>query len=91
MHCHDPVFKWNRAALEGKRLRAVWGDLEEKCFNKYISEINDDHKGFHVYEVLKSELTGCRQLFVHDNRREVLQTCHNKILTLSRRCMSTNE
>mmetsp|Transcript_9706 Transcript_9706/g.21723 ORF Transcript_9706/g.21723 Transcript_9706/m.21723 type:complete len:108 (-) Transcript_9706:85-408(-) len=68
-------------------LRDLWTDMEKKCFDRYIQEIDDEDRGIHVYQVLKSEITVCKQLMHHDNRREVLKECHAKVESLSRRCM----
>mmetsp|Transcript_101269 Transcript_101269/g.325456 ORF Transcript_101269/g.325456 Transcript_101269/m.325456 type:complete len:117 (-) Transcript_101269:73-423(-) len=76
---------------EAPRLKALWRDMEERCFDKYLSEVNDDQKGIHVYQLLKHEVAQCKMLMQTDNRREVMQECTMKLVSLNRRCMSTAE
>merc|ERR1719498_2394335 len=71
---------------EGPKLRALWADLEQKCFDQYTSVIDDDYHGVHPYQLLKHEITGCKQVMAHDNRRDVLRECHQKIVGHFRRC-----
>eukprot|EP00747_Dinoflagellata_sp_TGD_P212468 gnl/TRDRNA2_/TRDRNA2_85560_c0_seq2.p1 gnl/TRDRNA2_/TRDRNA2_85560_c0~~gnl/TRDRNA2_/TRDRNA2_85560_c0_seq2.p1 ORF type:complete len:116 (+),score=20.83 gnl/TRDRNA2_/TRDRNA2_85560_c0_seq2:63-410(+) len=74
---------------EGTNVRDLWDDMEEKCWHKYLDEINDDEKGVHVYQVLKHKVKECKVLMHHDNRREVLQQCHRSILSLATTCASS--
>eukprot|EP00929_Paragymnodinium_shiwhaense_P000615 TRINITY_DN100867_c0_g1_i1.p3 TRINITY_DN100867_c0_g1~~TRINITY_DN100867_c0_g1_i1.p3 ORF type:complete len:115 (-),score=38.87 TRINITY_DN100867_c0_g1_i1:83-427(-) len=78
----------DRVAYDGElpQLRNLWTSMEEKCFDRYIEEVNDDHKGMHVYQVLKHEMTQCKMQMQSDNRRDVLQECHSKIVALSKKC-----
>mmetsp|Transcript_73877 Transcript_73877/g.158395 ORF Transcript_73877/g.158395 Transcript_73877/m.158395 type:complete len:104 (+) Transcript_73877:118-429(+) len=74
--------------VEGPKLREVWQGMEQRCFEKYLAEVDDDHQGTHVYSLLKHEVSQCKRVMLNDNRREVLQDCTSKIVSLYRRCSS---
>ncbi|CAK0790705.1 unnamed protein product, partial [Prorocentrum cordatum] len=40
---------------EGPRLREVWKDMETRCWEKYLDEVDDDQRGTHPYIMLKHE------------------------------------
>mmetsp|Transcript_4993 Transcript_4993/g.16080 ORF Transcript_4993/g.16080 Transcript_4993/m.16080 type:complete len:110 (+) Transcript_4993:93-422(+) len=71
---------------EGPRLRELWVDMEHKCFQKYLDEVDDDQRGVHVYEILKHEVSECKKIMVNDNRREVMQDCTSRVVRLYKRC-----
>eukprot|EP00811_Abedinium_folium_P014766 NODE_23751_length_652_cov_7.428571.p3 GENE.NODE_23751_length_652_cov_7.428571~~NODE_23751_length_652_cov_7.428571.p3 ORF type:complete len:118 (-),score=37.71 NODE_23751_length_652_cov_7.428571:103-456(-) len=73
--------------LEAPGLRNLWKEMEQECFEKYIGEVDDDQLQIHPYVLLKHEITQCRHILVHDNRREVMKTCHNAAFLLHKRCM----
>mmetsp|Transcript_92567 Transcript_92567/g.245888 ORF Transcript_92567/g.245888 Transcript_92567/m.245888 type:complete len:110 (-) Transcript_92567:361-690(-) len=76
---------------EGPRLRDLWMDMESKCFQRYIDEVNDDQKGIHVYEILKHEVSECKKTMVNDNRREVMEECTSRLVRLYKRCADIDE
>eukprot|EP00419_Tripos_fusus_P027160 CAMPEP_0172718692 /NCGR_PEP_ID=MMETSP1074-20121228/75080_1 /TAXON_ID=2916 /ORGANISM="Ceratium fusus, Strain PA161109" /LENGTH=109 /DNA_ID=CAMNT_0013543959 /DNA_START=45 /DNA_END=374 /DNA_ORIENTATION=- len=87
LQAHQPHYEERTDhAVDGKRLRELWSEMEEKCFNRYLDEANDDFRGVHPYELLKHEVSECRKIMKHDNRKEVLQECTSKVVTLYKRC-----
>mmetsp|Transcript_5231 Transcript_5231/g.11643 ORF Transcript_5231/g.11643 Transcript_5231/m.11643 type:complete len:106 (+) Transcript_5231:72-389(+) len=74
--------------LEGKQLVELWRELEGKCYNKYIGEVDDDQQGVHPYQILKWEVQRCKRHMQHDNRREILQECHARIVKSARSCQA---
>eukprot|EP00933_Yihiella_yeosuensis_P020688 TRINITY_DN16528_c1_g2_i1.p2 TRINITY_DN16528_c1_g2~~TRINITY_DN16528_c1_g2_i1.p2 ORF type:complete len:116 (+),score=20.10 TRINITY_DN16528_c1_g2_i1:93-440(+) len=71
---------------EGKKLKKVWHEMEERCFNTYLNEADDDFKGVHPYNLLKHEVKQCRNTLIQDNRRDVLLECTERIVEFSRQC-----
>mmetsp|Transcript_95596 Transcript_95596/g.270623 ORF Transcript_95596/g.270623 Transcript_95596/m.270623 type:complete len:118 (-) Transcript_95596:124-477(-) len=72
--------------IEGPKLRNLWMDMENTCFQKYCDEVNDDQRGVHVYQLLKQEVGKCKSLIRHDNRTEVMRECTSHIVSLYKRC-----
>mmetsp|Transcript_29246 Transcript_29246/g.67333 ORF Transcript_29246/g.67333 Transcript_29246/m.67333 type:complete len:106 (-) Transcript_29246:126-443(-) len=75
---------------EGKMLKELWQEYEDKCYQKYISEVDDDQQGPHPYQMLKIEISRCKRNMSFDNRRELLQECHARVLKLRRMCRDSN-
>eukprot|EP00441_Pelagodinium_beii_P036304 CAMPEP_0197641820 /NCGR_PEP_ID=MMETSP1338-20131121/15661_1 /TAXON_ID=43686 ORGANISM="Pelagodinium beii, Strain RCC1491" /NCGR_SAMPLE_ID=MMETSP1338 /ASSEMBLY_ACC=CAM_ASM_000754 /LENGTH=114 /DNA_ID=CAMNT_0043214853 /DNA_START=59 /DNA_END=401 /DNA_ORIENTATION=+ len=73
-------------ATEGKRLKQIWQELETKCFDRYLDEADDDFKGVHPYQKLKKEVSGCKIVLHEDSRRDVLEECTQRIVTLAQQC-----
>mmetsp|Transcript_49153 Transcript_49153/g.110657 ORF Transcript_49153/g.110657 Transcript_49153/m.110657 type:complete len:117 (+) Transcript_49153:100-450(+) len=84
-----PVYEDRVFDEEGPRLRDLWADMEQKCFQKYLDEINDDMRGVHAYEMLKHEVSECKKIMMHDNRREVMRDCTTKVVSIYKRCTDT--
>jgi len=73
------------------KLHNLWQEMQNRCFDRYLDTVNDDAKGMHVYQVLNHEVSTCKQMLDHENRREVLQRCHQKIVSLAKRCQAKPE
>merc|ERR1719198_2884026 len=81
-----PKYEEHIGGEEGIRLKDLWREMEDKCFDRYLNDVNDDQRGVHVYQLLKHEVSQCKRELQHDNRREVMQECTQKIVTLSKQC-----
>lgn len=71
---------------EAPKLKTLWGTMEQRCFDQYLSEVDDDYRGTHPYVHLKHQASLCKQLMLQDNRRDVLQECHGKLTEFYQRC-----
>eukprot|EP00434_Breviolum_minutum_P031756 symbB.v1.2.028085.t1/scaffold2830.1/size69359/7 len=71
---------------EGPKLQQVWADMEQKCWETYLDEANDDLKGVHPYQKLKKEVSQCKVMIKQDNRRDVLQECTQRIVDFAKEC-----
>eukprot|EP00931_Biecheleriopsis_adriatica_P117405 TRINITY_DN92927_c0_g1_i1.p1 TRINITY_DN92927_c0_g1~~TRINITY_DN92927_c0_g1_i1.p1 ORF type:complete len:118 (-),score=30.43 TRINITY_DN92927_c0_g1_i1:25-378(-) len=76
---------------EGPKLKQVWMEIEQRCFETYLDEANDDDRRVHPYQKLKKEVSQCKVLIKEDTRRDVLADCTERIVEFARECQSNRK